>query len=507
MEAYTGLVPLYGDIHNHCGISYGHGAIEDAYANARERLDFFSVTGHAFWPDMPAPNERNRAMIAFHEEGFARLRAQWPHVREVAQRAAACGDLVFLGFEMHSRADGDYTVLLRDLDGDIVTADGLAELRDRLRALRAEGREAFALTQHMGYRRGHRGVNWGTYTPELSPVVEIVSMHGCSEADEAPRPFLHTMGPSDHEGTMQAGIERGHVFGVIGSTDHHSGHPGSYGHGLAGAWAAGRSRGAVWEAIRARRTWAMTGDRIALALAVDGAPMGAVIAPSGRRGIAIAVEAGGAIDHVDLLRDNRLIRRVSSCDRAAPREAVDPIRTILVLEVGWGPRNARQDWALDLGIDSGRILGVEPRFRGREVVSPADPDADRDAGCYVSRCRRIDARTVRAETVTWGNPTNTTPGTQAVALHVEMPRTGRVQGTVNGRAVDVPLARLLRGALAEPLADMPAPSFRLHRAPEPHELSWTLTFEDDDPAPGSYYARVRQANDQWAWSSPVFLRR
>ena len=35
----------YGDIHNHCGISYGHGTIEDAYENAKLQLDFVSVTG------------------------------------------------------------------------------------------------------------------------------------------------------------------------------------------------------------------------------------------------------------------------------------------------------------------------------------------------------------------------------------------------------------------------------------------------------------------------------
>ena len=34
MRAYEGLKPYYGDLHNHCGISYGHGPIEDALAKA-----------------------------------------------------------------------------------------------------------------------------------------------------------------------------------------------------------------------------------------------------------------------------------------------------------------------------------------------------------------------------------------------------------------------------------------------------------------------------------------
>ena len=45
---------LLGDLHNHCGISYAHGSLEDALANARLQLDFVSVTGHAAWPDIAA---------------------------------------------------------------------------------------------------------------------------------------------------------------------------------------------------------------------------------------------------------------------------------------------------------------------------------------------------------------------------------------------------------------------------------------------------------------------
>ena len=48
------VAPFYGDLHNHCGISYGHGSLENALRNATLPLDFVSITGHAYWPDMPA---------------------------------------------------------------------------------------------------------------------------------------------------------------------------------------------------------------------------------------------------------------------------------------------------------------------------------------------------------------------------------------------------------------------------------------------------------------------
>ena len=77
IEGYKGLKVYYGDIHNHCGISYGHGTIEDAFANARLQLNFCSVTGHGYWPDMPRDEERLREIVRYHEEGFAKLRKGW----------------------------------------------------------------------------------------------------------------------------------------------------------------------------------------------------------------------------------------------------------------------------------------------------------------------------------------------------------------------------------------------------------------------------------------------
>ena len=60
--AYRTLRPYFGDLHNHCDISYGRGSLDEAYANARLQLDFASVTGHAHWPDMP-PREGRLAYL------------------------------------------------------------------------------------------------------------------------------------------------------------------------------------------------------------------------------------------------------------------------------------------------------------------------------------------------------------------------------------------------------------------------------------------------------------
>src|SRR6056297_2659444 len=99
---------FFGDIHNHCNISYAHGDLEDALNNAKERLDFCSITGHAHWPDIPERNEHTDHIVDFHERGFEKLKGNWRETLRVLQEAEVPGEfLTFPGFEVHSSAHGD----------------------------------------------------------------------------------------------------------------------------------------------------------------------------------------------------------------------------------------------------------------------------------------------------------------------------------------------------------------------------------------------------------------
>src|SRR4051794_20762748 len=273
-----GLVPLYGDIHNHCDLSYGHGRFTDALARAALQLDFLSITGHAHWPDMPVDDPSVAHIVDFHVKGFARLRERWPeHFADLAA-ASNASFTVFPGYEIHSSAYGDYTIVYRDLDpAPMVIADSPAELRAGLEVA-LPGR-AFAFPHHIGYRLGARGINWSALDPKLSPFVEMNSMHGCAEMSESERGYLHSMGPVDGYGTMRHGLALGHVFGIVGNTDHHSAFPGSYGHGRMGLYASAHDRTAIWDAMRARHTNALTGDNIHLLAAIDGVVQGGIITP------------------------------------------------------------------------------------------------------------------------------------------------------------------------------------------------------------------------------------
>ncbi len=497
---------LFGDLHNHCGLSYGHGSLEDALRNAREQLDFCSITGHAHWPDMPEPDERIQYIIDFHNEGFAKLKRDWPRMMDTLKAYDQEGSFtVFPGFEIHSNADGDRTILYKELSGEIIYADSIPDLHKRLSALKEEGVEALAFAHHIGYRRGTRGINWSTFDAKWSPFIEIISMHGCSESSENTRPFLHSMGGSDWESTAQYGLEQGHLFGFSGHTDHHSGHPGSYGHGVTGLWSTGNDRNAIWEAFKNRRLYALTGDRIRLEFSLNEEPMGSVLEHEGSCSFDVRVKGAGPLDSVDIVKNGQLAYRASQVDFESRHQKGDTIHTFIYLELGWGERNKAVPWNVELGIDSGSIKRVEPRFRGREVVSPVEGESS-DSGFYESNWKQVNERAVAFTTVTRSNPNNATNASQGICLEVEMPKQGNIQAMINGQSVSMPIERLARGARTGHLGGIDSPAYRFHRAPLSHEFIWNLKWEDVGKTGDTYYARVRQLNDQWAWSSPIFLR-
>jgi len=505
MSTYSDYLPYYGDIHNHCAISYGLGSLEDALSNARERLDFVSITGHAHWPDMPEPNERVQHIIDFHVEGFARLKEGWQTMMETLRESDEEGSfIVYPAFEVHFCATGDRNVLYKDLEGDILYPKDLADLNDQLRDLRKQGIDTLAQPHHVGYKTGTRGIDWGTFDPEFAPVAEMLSMHGCSESSENPLPFLHVMGPSDWESTIQYGLAQGNIFGFTGGTDHHSGHPGSYGHGMTGVWAKDLSRDSIWEALYQRRTWAMTGDRIDLRFAINDEPMGSVIKPAANNKITVDIAAGAAIDYVDIIKNNRLLKRFSQCDFATPKPSGN-IRTKLHLELGWGPRKETQNWKVEFGIREGKILQVEPRFRGQQVVSPLEAEGISESH-HTAHVNQTSDTAVNFSAVSGGNPNNFSPNMQGMCLEIEASTDAIVYAVINGKTWQWPLSTLIEGARSDLTEGIESAALRIHRAPLPHELKWQCRFEDDSVDGDFYYIRVRQKNEQWAWSSPIFVR-
>jgi hypothetical protein len=500
LDGYSGLTAYAGDLHNHCDISYGHGSIEDAYRNARLQLDFATVTGHASWHDMPSRPEH---ISEYHRRGFERLRGRWSDVQSITEGMNVDGEFAsFLSFEWHSMTYGDHCVYYRSGTGPLEPSQSqtLEELRTQLRALGQRGLAAMALPHHIGYLRGFRGINWSTYTDEFAPVIELVSMHGNGEDDHGPRPYLHTMGPRDFGSMAYRGLEAGHRFGFIGSTDHHSAHPGSYGYGRAMVWSDALTRDSIWDAIQRRRTYCVTGDRIMLATAVNGVGMGGVSTSSGARRIDVSVRGGSSLDYVEIIRNGTVIHR--SRVSAAPRRS--EFTGIVALAVGWGEVGVPQLWDIDIAVEGGRIDAVEPRLHGYDIVAPTDDEPD---AYSFSDWQQTDSAHVRLSTRTMGNPTVMTDATQRLALHLTGDANTTVCARINGQEVRHTIGELLQGPRVGFTGGFVSPSFVFERAEPSESLAIDVSIVDETgTGPGDwYYARVRQHNEQYAWSSPTWV--
>lgn len=500
LAAELGVTPLYGDIHNHCDLSYGHGRFEDALARAALQLDFCSITGHAHWPDMPVDDASVAHIVAFHVEGFARLRARWPGHFAALSAASGPRFVAFPGYEIHSAAYGDYTIVYRDLEpAPMILTESPAQLRARLEA-EMPGR-AFAFPHHIGYRLGARGVNWDAFDPALSPFVEMNSMHGCAETSETDRPYLHSMGPIDGRQTMQAGLARGLLFGVVGNTDHHSAFPGSYGHGRMAVYAGGRDRQSIWDALTARRTNALTGDSTHLLAAIGATMQGGVVAPSQDAMLRIEAAAGGFIDAIDVIRNGRLVHRISP--ELTPAPIGEASETQLFLELGWGARGRSWRWDGEIELAGGEILSVTPRFRGAEIVSPLEGE---DGGHALPRLEAADGRVTFSVTAE-ANPNNATVATQGLLLRLRATEATVIRARLCGQTIEIRAADLFQGARSGNLGPIDSPAWRFHALPRPAQWQWAGRVPMGRLEAGeNLYVRLRQRDGQMAWTSPIFVR-
>lgn len=488
---------FYGDLHNHCGLSYGQGTLEEALRNARLQLDFASVTIHAAWHDLPLNDPKLDYLVAYHREGFLKAKENWSgYLATIEAQNEDQHFVTFPSFEWHSIQYGDYCIYYKHThESQIVEAPDLPTLR---RTLQDTTTPTMLIPHHIGYKQGARGINWQAFSDELSPVVEIFSFHGLSESSEGAYPYLHSMGPRHEKSTAQYGWAQGHVFGVVGSTDHHNAMPGSYGYGRMGVWAASLSRDAIWEAIQQRRTYALTGDRIELAFALNDEPMGGVTPATDARDIEVAVRGGSAIDYVDVLHNNQLIHR----ETVFPKRVREGIFKLYV-EVGWGEQDSAFDWDVTLEVENGILRDVEPRFRGY----PPTDNPPEDTSFAYTYLEQSDDNCVRFQTQTHKNVSLHTASTEGIAIEIEGTPTTRLLATINGKRHTLRLSDLLTGARSFYTDGFVSPAVCFHRAVPSAEFSHSFTFAHRHRSHQRdwYTVRVRQHNDQWAWSSPIWV--
>lgn len=508
MPSKSDLKLYWGDIHNHCNLTYGHGDMRSAFEAAKGQLDFVSVTPHAMWPDIPGENDpRLKWVIDYHTGAFKRLR-EGGYDKYVAMTNEYNKEgefLTFVGYEAHSMEHGDHVALNYDLDAPLVECTSIEDWKRG-----AKGHKVFVTPHHMGYQGGYRGYNWDAFTEgDQTPFVEMYSRHGLAETDQGDYNYLHDMGPRQWEGTVLYGLEKGHKFGIMGSTDQHAGYPGSYGDGRMCVLAPSLTRDAIWDAMRTRRVGCATGDKIAIDFRLNDAVMGDVVRGNSRR-IYLNVEGGNCIDYVDIVKNGRTIARMSGpMTPVVPTE--DVIRCKVKIEFGWNREEKYVRWDGKLSINKGTINEVIPCFRGAAFTSPQEDDLKK-GHVFETKVNRILTATEKEtelEIYTSKNPNTTTAAQQAVILDVTMPKDGIIKAEFNGKTFEHSLAELLEGSRSHFMVGWLSEALLFNRAMPESAFTIEHFMEDATPERDTdyYYVRVRQRDQQWAWSSPIWVER
>ena len=488
---------FWGDLHNHNAVGYAKGSLERTYDIARSHLDFLAFTPHAQWHDMPVmPNNAHDKWV----KGFAVLREQWPKVQKMAAAYNQPGKFAsFLAYEWHSSFFGDYCVYYPDDNRPLSYFDHVRDLQKYAREAKAT-----IIPHHLAYKQGWRGANWEFLDPSVSPVLEIYSEHGLAERDRGPQDYItHSNGGRWTRNTLRAALKKGFKVGVIASSDDHLGYPGAWGEGMAGIYAKDLSRKSLLDAMWARRTIAITGDRIGLVAKLNGGWMGSSLPFTADREIEVVAAGQDEVERVDVIKNDRVIHRYFPEDHAAAGSRW-PGESLCRLEFGWGPWAALGmarvcDWEATVTIRGGTLVSVTPCFQ----AGPFDEERrNRIVARSENSCRiqlyssRLEAFEERA--------------TNAVVLHIKGDPSAAVELELTKPAKMTfrkTLGELAENNEIEFTGPFTSESFVVHRlvTPDLFRANFRITDRGRRGQTDWYYARVTQTNGQMAWSSPIWV--
>jgi hypothetical protein len=535
MDAFPSGADLYwGEFHKHVtGPGASLDRLDEIIEYGAEHLDVQAVLVYPFkWYRKGREGGIREETMGPDPSGDGDFADWWETVQTAADRHDDPGEFVtFPAYEWHGNRMrwGDHNVLFPETGHEIRPAETLSDLYEYV----AEA-GGLAFPHHTAYAVGDRGADWEVFDPDLSPVMEVYSSHGSSEGVGTPLPMESntSMGPRTSGGTFRDALDRGHRIGAIASNDG-SGLPGEWGEGVAGIWAEELTREGIWTALRERRTYGVTGDRIRLWWAVEDAPMGTDLTDrSGADPLSgtVAVDCPRALDRVELVTGDGVTATYAHRDRNRDRDAVaGRDRYRVLVEFGWGPtrdygdfETTRLEWSGELSVTDGAVDVVSPRF-----VGPGQRyarESDDAVGFDLHTARDDDAESILPESGGVGERQGlvvevSDRGDADLVIDLDDgPRHTVPVDAARERAhlfahTDESMARIRRDFdLERERIENPDPIYhnagkvKVHPAHSVADCRATVDFEVPRGDGADYaYVRASQVDGQYAWSSPVWV--
>ena len=325
--------PFWGDLHGQSDETVGTNPVSSYFTFARDSA-FADFAGH-------------------QGNDFQITASIWDEIVHQANDHNDPGRFVaFIGWEWsgNTPVGGDHNVYYPGDDGPLhrsshvlipdksdIDTDCLhvTDLYDTL-----DGKDAL-LVPHVGGR--YANLEW--HDPRLEPVIEVYSGWGefewfLNEALEHGYQVGFTAGSDDHKGRPGAAYPGSGSFGVYG--------------GLTCVLSEDLSRQSLWSAIKARRCYGTTGQRILIEATADGHPIGSAFESSSPPEIKVRMVGTAAVERIDVMRGTQTIYSYPE----KPERSSDRVR------IAWSgqrirARNRLVHWDGGVTIDQGRVLDVE----------------------------------------------------------------------------------------------------------------------------------------------------
>ncbi|MCY3915391.1 MAG: DUF3604 domain-containing protein [Chloroflexi bacterium] len=451
--------PFWADLHGQSGETVGTNSVRDYFAFARD-YGALDVSGH-------------------QANDFQITAQVWKEIKAATNDANQPGRFVaFVGYEWSgtTAGGGDRNVyflggqgeLLRSSHAQISDLSDLATDRYPVSDLHEAlaGRKDLFIIPHVGGRPS----DLAYHSAALEPLVEVYSSWG------------------EFEWMLRESIERGYHVGVVAGSDGHKGRPGSsypgastfgvYG-GLTCILASELTRSAIGEALKARRCYATSGQRIIVRACCESRPIGSQFRLDRPPVFDLEIVGTAELEQVELWRGNELLQSWPAIQKRRPDQ----------LRLSWKGARVRgrarmARWDGTLAVAGGRILAVE----GYAFDSPAE-------GVQAWTPNSVNWRSI------------TTGDSDGILVTLE------AQADTN-LAVDTPFVstEISWSALGEGSKRLAAGGLDLELTIERRpiglkERHFSASFRPADSPAGenAYWIRVLQADGAKAWTSPWYV--
>lgn len=311
-EEYTLLV---GCLHEHsegslCWPAGTDGTLHDDYRFGlfSEGYDFVGMTDHPAHIDEPWWRKNLRIADFYSDEpyfvaipaleygasppkGFTEIPAGVGHRNVIFASAGDARKFIKSSKEIYSHhtPESDTSVKMWDL-------------------IRSRNVECVAIPHHIADQ--NLVTSWQVRDEELEPVIELFQSRGNSEYPGCPKEN-NQLSIGEHSTSHREAFadfalrEKKYKFGFIGGGDHNN-----MGVGLAALWVKEISRRGIIEALKSRRCYATTGDKIFLDFRINGALFGETVKNAGVPELTFNISTVQTLKSIEILRNSRVIETV-----------------------------------------------------------------------------------------------------------------------------------------------------------------------------------------------------